>query len=76
MTSSPLVDWPQVDAYLKLTEAPGITKLIANRRTNPTLRQMYRLPCPTKPNGSLSSTPGRFLECRFRPCLVTPVSWV
>ena len=44
MTSSPLVDWPQVDAYLKLTEAPGITKLIANRRTNPTLRRMYRLP--------------------------------
>ena len=23
MTSSLLVDWPQVDAYLKLTEAPG-----------------------------------------------------
>ena len=43
MTLSLLVDWPQVDAYLKLTEAPG-ERLIANRRTNPTLRQMYRLP--------------------------------
>lgn len=28
MTSSPLVDWPQVDAYLKLTEAPGERLLV------------------------------------------------
>ena len=28
MTSSLLVDWPQVDAYLKLTEAPGERLLV------------------------------------------------
>ena len=28
MTSSLLVDWPQVDAYLKLTEAPGERVLV------------------------------------------------
>ena len=29
---------------LRDRRARGITQLIANRRTNPTLRQMYRLP--------------------------------
>ena len=29
---------------LRDRRAPGITQLIANRRPNPTLRQMYRLP--------------------------------
>ena len=29
---------------LRDRRAPGITQLIANRRTNPTLRRMYRLP--------------------------------
>ena len=29
---------------LRDRRAPRITQLIANRRTNPTLRQMYRLP--------------------------------
>jgi len=30
--------------FLRDRRAPGITQLIANRRPNPTLRRMYRLP--------------------------------